>query len=166
MNRPYHQSGFEGLNGLPGRPLKVALIHHWLVSMRGGEKVLEALCELFPQADIYTHVYDPSGISETIRSHTIRTTFIQRLPAARRMYKKYLPLMALALEELDLTDYDVVISCEAGPTKGVITRPGSLHICYCHSPMRYLWDQYHIYRRNAGILTRMFMSAVSPALRV
>lgn len=166
MNRPYPPSGFDRAPGAAGRPLKVALIHHWLVSMRGGEKVLEALCELFPQADIYTHVYDPSGISETIRSHRVYTTFIQRLPAARRLYKKYLPLMAMALEELDLTAYDLVISCEAGPTKGVITRPGSIHICYCHSPMRYLWDQYHLYRKNAGLLTRVFMSAVSPALRV
>lgn len=166
MNRPFHAAGFEWTRGVAGRPLKVALIHHWLVSMRGGEKVLEALCELFPQADIYTHVYDPEGISETIRAHKVHTTFIQRLPAARRLYKKYLPLMAIALEELDLTDYDIVISCEAGPTKGVITRPGSIHVCYCHSPMRYLWDQYHIYRKNAGMLTRMFMSAVSPALRV
>jgi glycosyltransferase involved in cell wall biosynthesis len=134
--------------------------------MRGGEKVLEALCELFPQADIYTHVYDPQSVSDTIRRHTVRTTFIQKLPAAKRLYKKYLPLMPMALEELDLTDYDIVISCESGPAKGVVTRPDCLHICYCHSPMRYLWDQYHLYRKNAGLLTRLFMSAISPALRL
>jgi glycosyltransferase involved in cell wall biosynthesis len=134
--------------------------------MRGGEKVIEALCELFPQADIYTHVYDPDGISEVIRAHKVHTTFIAKLPAAKRLYKKYLPLMPMALEELDLRAYDLVISSEAGPAKGVITRPGSLHICYCHSPMRYIWDQYHIYRQNTGLITRLFMSTISPALRV
>jgi glycosyltransferase involved in cell wall biosynthesis len=165
MNRPYYKSRF-GARARGGKPPKVALVHYWLVSMRGGEKVLEALCELFPQADIYTHVYDPTAVSDTIRSHKVCTTFIQKLPAAKRLYKKYLPLMPMALEELDLTDYDIVISCEAGPAKGVITRPGTIHICYCHSPMRYLWDQYHLYRKNAGLLTRLFMSSVFPALRV
>jgi glycosyltransferase involved in cell wall biosynthesis len=146
--------------------MKVALVHYWLLSMRGGEKVIEALCELYPQAVIYTHVYDPGGISDIIRTHKVRTTFIQRFPAAKRLYKKYLPLMPMALEELDLRDYDLVISSEAGPAKGVITRPDSLHVCYCHSPMRYLWDHYPIYRKHAGPATRLFMSAFSPALRV
>ena len=146
--------------------MKVALIHYWLLSMRGGEKVLEALCELYPKADIYTHVYDPNGISDVIRAHKVQTTFIQRLPAAKKLYKKYLPLMPMALEELDLRSYDLVISCEAGPAKGVITRPDALHVCYCHTPMRYIWDQYHTYRENVGLMTRLFMSAISPALRV
>jgi glycosyltransferase involved in cell wall biosynthesis len=133
--------------------------------MRGGEKVLEAFCELFPQADIFTHVYDPDGVSDKIRSHKIQTTLIQKLPAAKKLYKRYLILMPMALEELDLRAYDLVISCEAGPAKGVITRPDALHVCYCHTPMRYIWDQYHTYRENAGFVTRLIMSAVSPALR-
>lgn len=137
--------------------MKVALIHYWLVNMRGGEKVLEALCELYPQADIFTHVYDPSSISETIKRHKIRTTFIQRLPAARKRYQSYLPLMPLALEQLDLRGYDLVISSESGPAKGVVTDPGTLHICYCHTPMRYVWDMYHDYRSKAGFITRWLM---------
>lgn len=134
--------------------------------MRGGEKVLEALCELFPQADIFAHVYSPDSVSDIIRDHKVQTTFIQKLPAAKRLYKKYLPLMPFALEGLDLSAYDLVISSKSGPAKGVITRPDTIHVCYCHSPMRYLWDQHHSYRQTAGLLTRFFMSALSPALRV
>ena len=145
---------------------KVAIIHHWLVTMRGGERVLERMLDLFPQADIYTHVYQPDKVSEKIRERTVRTTFIDRLPRARTMYKKYLPLMPQALEQLDLREYDLVISCETGPTKGVITAPDSLHVCYVHSPMRYLWDHYADYRDSAGFLSRIFMALTFPFLRV
>lgn len=145
--------------------MRVALIHYWLFHMRGGEKVLEALCEMFPQADIFTHVYDPRLLSDAIRSHRVRTTFIQRLPMARTQYKKYLPFMPAALEALDLSEYDLVISSEAGPAKGVIVRPDAMHICYCHSPMRYIWDQYHNYYRNAGLMERTMMPLMMPGLR-
>jgi glycosyltransferase involved in cell wall biosynthesis len=134
--------------------------------MRGGEKVLEALCELYPEADIFTHVVDREAISAAILKHDIHTTFIAKLPFARTWYKKYLPLMPFALESLDLQAYDLVLSSEAGPVKAVITRPDALHICYCHSPMRYIWDQYHEYRRSAGFLARLAMSLFAPALRV
>jgi glycosyltransferase involved in cell wall biosynthesis len=134
--------------------------------MRGGEKVLEALCELYPDADIFTHVVDRSKISPTLARHRIIESFIARLPFAKRLYQLYLPLMPRALEELDLTEYDLVISSESGPSKGVITRPTAVHLCYCHSPMRYLWDQYPLYRRNSGRLTRLFMSLFMPSLRV
>lgn len=136
---------------------KVAIIHYWLVSWRGGEQALQALCELFPQADVYTHVLDPGILSSTLQRQRIHTTFINRLPAARRFYKHYLPLMPLALEQLDLQAYDLVISVESGPAKGVIVRPDALHICYCLSPMRYLWDKYPEYLANAGRLTRWLM---------
>lgn len=145
--------------------MKVAIVHYWLVTHRGGEKVLEALCELWPEADIYTHVYDPESASPKIRSRTIRTTFIQKLPFAKRFYKKYLPLMPFALECLDLSDYDLVISSESGPAKGILVNPRALHICYCHSPMRYIWDQYHLYSANSGWTTRLAMATLLPALR-
>ncbi len=145
--------------------MRVAIVHYWLVGMRGGEKVLEELCALYPQADIFTHVHDPARTSAAINAHRVTTTFIARLPFATRLYQRYLPLMPFALEELDLTGYDLVISCEAGPAKGVITHPDALHVCYCHSPMRYLWDQYHTYRAQAGRLTRLVMSLTMPALR-
>jgi glycosyltransferase involved in cell wall biosynthesis len=137
--------------------MKIAIIHYWLVGMRGGEKVLESLCECFPQADIYTHVIDKASISDIINQHKIHTTFIQKLPRAKQRYQKYLPLMPLALEQLDLRKYDLVISSESGPAKGVITSPGTLHICYCHTPMRYVWDMYQDYLENAGGITRLVM---------
>lgn len=137
--------------------MKVAIVHYWLVTMRGGEKVVEAICELFPQADIFTHVYNAEAMSSTIRRHKVTTTFIQKLPNATKKYQSYLPLMPLALEQLDLRDYDLVISSESGPAKGVLTRPDALHICYCHTPMRYVWDMYFDYRATAGTLKRWLM---------
>ena len=98
--------------------MRIAIVHYWLIGMRGGEKVLEALCELYPSADIFTHVVAPEAISATIARHRIFTSFIARLPRARSWYKKYLPLMPLALEQLDLRDYDLVISSEFGPREG------------------------------------------------
>ncbi|MDP3740474.1 MAG: glycosyltransferase [Hyphomonadaceae bacterium] len=147
------------------REPKVAIIHYWLVNMRGGEKVLEELCQMFPQADIYTHVYTPSKVSDIIRQHDVHTTFVSRLPMARKHYRKYLPLMPLALEQLDLSKYDLVISSEAGPAKGVIVRPDALHICYCHSPMRYIWDQFPTYHSSSGFFTRMLMPWLASRLR-
>jgi glycosyltransferase involved in cell wall biosynthesis len=146
--------------------MRVALVHYWLVADRGGEKVLEALCDLFPEADIFTHVYDQNATSAKIRSHHVQTTFIQGLPGATRHYKKYLPLMPMALESLDLRDYDLVISSESGPAKGVLLRAETTHICYCHTPMRYLWDMYHEYRSRAGRLTRLVMPPLAHYLRM
>jgi glycosyltransferase involved in cell wall biosynthesis len=125
--------------------LRVALVHHWLVRMRGGEKVLEALCQIFPQADIYTLVFDPREISEGIRQHRITTSWIQKLPWAKKYYTQYLPFFPFAIEQFDLSGYDLVISSEAGVSKGVLTRPETCHICYCHTPMRYAWSAYHVY---------------------
>jgi len=155
---------------LPGprpaqRAPRVALVHYWLVGMRGGEKVLEELCRMFPDADIYTHVCVPDHLSATLRAHRIEETFVARLPFARRLYQKYLPLMPQALEALDLSGYDLVISSESGPAKGVIPAPGAAHLCYCHSPMRYLCDQYHLYRAGAGGLARAAMPLLAHRLR-
>ncbi|GMO64547.1 MAG: glycosyltransferase [Treponemataceae bacterium] len=145
---------------------KVAIVHYWLVTMRGGEKVLEALLEMFPQADIFTHVYKKTAVSELINSHRIFTTYINRLPFAKRFYQKYMPLMPVALNSLDLQNYDLVFSSESGPAKGVVPHPDALHICYCHSPMRYLWDMYHEYFRKSGFITKFFMKRMIPQLRL
>ena len=130
--------------------MRVAIVHYWLLTMRGGERVVEALCELYPDADIFTHVAKPEALSDTIRRHRIQETSIARLPGARRHYQKYLPLMPLALEKLDLREYDLVISSECGPAKGVITTPRTLHVCYCHSPMRYVWDMHWDYVKGVS----------------
>lgn len=134
--------------------------------MRGGEKVLESLCELFPQADIYTHTYNPDNISDTIKQHTIHTTFIHKLPLAKRYYKAYLALMPIALEQLDLREYDLIISSESGPAKGVIVSPTALHVCYVHTPMRYVWDMYPDYKKSASFLKKCLMLPIMHYLRM
>ena len=145
--------------------MKVAIIHYWLIGMRGGEKVVEALCRMFPDADIFTHVYSPDNVSDVIRGHKVTTSFVSTLPAARRLYQSYLPLMPLALEQLDLRGYDLIISSESGPAKGIIPPTGALHICYCHSPMRYIWNMFHDYRERSGGLTKMVMPHLSHYIR-
>jgi len=147
-------------------PRRVALVHYWLVNMRGGERVLEALSDIFPDADIYTHALAPEHLSDKLKRHSIRTTFVGRLPRAARWYQRYLPLMPLAIEALDLSAYDLVICSEAGPAKGVILRPGATQIVYCHSPMRYIWDKYHFYRTRAGRFTRMMIPLLAHYLRI
>ena len=144
--------------------LKVALVHYWLVGMRGGEKVLEELCKLFPSADIFTLVADPSKLSTEIRRHKITTSFLQNIGGVGH-YQKMLPLMPFALESFDVTPYDLIISSEAGPAKGIIPRPDAIHICYCHSPMRYIWDLYPQYYASSGLLTRIALSLTAPLLR-
>lgn len=150
--------------GLP--KLRVAIVHYWLVGMRGGEKVLENLLDIFPDAVLVTHVYDPDKVSEKIRQQEVRTTFIAKLPGAVRHYQKYLPLMPMALENMDMTEFDLIISSESGPAKGIVPRPDALHLCYCHSPMRYIWDHFHIYQASAGFLTRWLMPVLAHKLRI
>ena len=149
-----------------GRSLgQITLLHYWLVSHRGGEAVLAALAELFPGAPVHTHVQDPALTVELLPGHPIHTSLIARLPWARRLYQSYLPLMPWACELLDLSDYDLVISSESGPIKGVVTRPDALHLCYCHSPMRYVWDLAVDYNRRARGPKRWLHALLLPWLR-
>lgn len=144
--------------------MKVALVHYWLVGMRGGEKVLEALSDLYPQADIFTLVCDREKISPKLLRHNIKTSFLQKIGGVKH-YQKMLPLMPHALESFDMSGYDLIISSEAGPAKGIIPGPDSIHICYCHSPMRYIWDLYPQYRSAAGPIAKLMMSLTAPSLR-
>src|ERR1700712_838528 len=125
--------------------MRVALIHYWLVNQRGGEAVLQGLCKLFPEADIFTLFYDPDKTNPAFHSHKINPSFLNPF---RRYYQSLLPLMPMALESFDLRDYDLVISSESGPAKGVITSANTSHFCYCHTPMRYLWELYPAYRND------------------
>ncbi len=125
--------------------MRTAIIHYWLVNRRGGEQVLEALCRLFPEADIFTLFCDPATLTPELRRHRIIPSFLNPL---RRAYRSLLPLMPLALESFDLRGYDLVISSESGPAKGVIAPASACHVCYCHTPMRYLWDLYPAYRND------------------
>jgi glycosyltransferase involved in cell wall biosynthesis len=144
--------------------LKVAIVHYWWLSNRGGEAVVSALVRMFPSADLYLHVCDEALLRDTLGPAfrgRVTQSFISRLPGARRHYQKYLPC-----EQFDLSAYDLVISSEAGPAKGVITRPDATHICYCHSPMRYVWDLYHDYRRSAGWPIRPLFPWVAHYMRL
>mgnify|MGYP001215611990 CR=1 FL=1 len=145
--------------------MKVAIVHHWLIKMGGGEKVVEYLCDLYPEADIYTHVYDQTKISDKINKHNVNTTFIGKLPLSKKYYKHYLPLMPLALKLLNLNEYDLIISSESGPSKGFCKKGNSIHICYCHSPMRYLWDLSNEYNKKFNFLEKIVSKIVFPFLR-
>ena len=143
--------------------LRVALVHYWLLDWRGGEKVLEAICRIFPQADIYTLFYDPDRVSPLIRSKNVIASFLNPL---RRLHRSLLPLMPMAIESFDLRKYDLVISSESGPAKGVITSATTRHFCYCHTPMRYLWELYPAYLREFGsIRQRLALAPLATFLR-
>jgi glycosyltransferase involved in cell wall biosynthesis len=146
--------------------MRIAIIHYWFTTWRGGEAVVQSIADLFPEADIFAHVIDQELMARKFPGRSVRTTFISKLPAARKICQGYLPLMPLALEALDLRSYDLVISSESGPAKGVITRPEAVHISYCHSPMRYAWDMYHEYRESASPVTRLLMSPVLHYMRM
>jgi len=135
----------------PLASLRVAIVHYWFVKLRGGERVVEALADIFPQADLFTMVLDPDALPPSLRSRNFTTSFLQKMPGVKLHYKKLFPLFPLALEEFNLDDYDLVISSESGAAKGVLTRPRACHICYCHTPMRYIWDMYHQYRAKPGM---------------
>jgi len=125
--------------------VNVALVHDWLTGMRGGERVLEALCDRFPDADLFTLYHRRGSVSPAIERHRIRTSFVQRLPGADRHYRQYLPLFPLAVERFDLGPYDFVISSSHCAAKAVVPAARARHLCYCHSPMRYAWDQFDAY---------------------
>ena len=125
--------------------MRVALIHDWLTGMRGGEKVLEVLCDLYPDADLFTLFHDRGSVSPRIERHRIETSFVQWLPLARAHYRRYLPLFPFAIEQFDLDPYDLVLSSSHCAAKAVVPAGRARHLCYCHSPMRYAWDQFDAY---------------------
>ena len=147
---------------------RVAIVHYWFVKFRGGERVVEALAEMFPRADLFTLVLDPDALPPSLRSRNFTTSFLQNTPGVKRHYKKLLPLFPLALEQFNLDDYDLVISSESGAAKGVLTRPHTCHICYCHTPMRYVWDMYHRYRAAPGMgaIARLVFSLSAHYMRL
>jgi glycosyltransferase involved in cell wall biosynthesis len=125
--------------------MKVALVHDWLTGMRGGEKVLEVVCGLYPDADIHTLFHWRGAVSPAIERHRIHTSFLQHMPMARSQYRRYLPLFPFAIEQFDLDGCDLVISSSHCAAKGAVAPGRARHVCYCHSPMRYAWDQFDAY---------------------
>jgi glycosyltransferase involved in cell wall biosynthesis len=146
---------------------RVAIVHEWFTGMRGGEKCVEALCEVFPDADIYALLCVPGTVSPVIERAVAGTSFVQHLPAAATQYRRYLPLFPLAVRQFDLRGYDLVISSNHCVAKGARVPPDALHICYCYTPMRYIWNQYQEYfgKGRAGLLTRSAMRLFVGPLR-
>jgi glycosyltransferase involved in cell wall biosynthesis len=136
---------------------RIALMHEWFTALAGSEKVVEQFCTMYPKADMFAVYADPAVVAKTdyLRDRNLRTTFIQNLPRAAKSYRSYLPLMPLAVEQLDMSPYDVVISSSHAVAKGVLTGPDQLHISYVHSPIRYAWDLQHQYLRESGLDTGM-----------
>ena len=132
--------------------MRIAIVHDWLVVYAGAERVLEQMLACYPDADLFSLVdFLPAGQRVFIRNKPVITSFIQRLPRARKKYRGYLPLMPLAVEQFDLSAYDLVISSSHAVAKGVLTGPDQLHLCMCYSPIRYAWDLQHQYLREAGL---------------
>jgi len=131
--------------GPPARLPRVALVHDWLTGMRGGERALEAICELFPGADLFALLHVPGSVSATIEARPVHTSFIQHLPLSDRYYRPLLPLFPAAIEQFDLDDFDLIISTSHCAAKAVVSPGRARHLCYCFTPMRYAWDQFDAY---------------------
>jgi len=134
--------------------LRVVLVHEWLVDYSGSERVVEQILQIFPQADVFAVVeFLPPELRKFIQDKPVKTSFIQKLPFASTKYRSYLPLMPIAIEQLDVSSYDLVLSSSHAVAKGVLTSPNQLHISYVHSPIRYAWDLQHQYLREANLET-------------
>jgi len=144
--------------------VRIALVHDWLTGLRGGEKVLSELCALMPDADLLTLVHRPGSTDSRIEGRRIITSVLNDLPGAGRYYRHLLPLMPLAMEAVDARGYDLIVSSSHCVAKGVIRRPGSVHVCYCHTPMRYAWSQGGAYDAAMG-LRGLMLKLVRPYLR-
>ncbi|MBQ5569265.1 MAG: glycosyltransferase, partial [Treponema sp.] len=145
--------------------MKVAIVHDWLVNYGGAEDVVAAILELYPEADIFTLVYDKKKMGSHFSKNKIYTSHLQKIPFATRIYTKLLNFMPKAFEEFDFSGYDLVICSSSSCAKGVITPPTVPHIAYVHTPMRYAWDLFYDYKKRSGRLTRHFMNKWMPAIR-
>jgi len=144
---------------------RTAIVHDWLTGMRGGEKVLERIARFFPDSPIYTLFHFRGTISEELESHPIRASYLQRMPGVREHYRRYLPFFPHAMERLDFQNFDLVVSTSHAVAKGAITRPGAFHLCYCHTPMRYIWDQEEVYFPNRKGLVAAVRGKILERLR-
>jgi glycosyltransferase involved in cell wall biosynthesis len=146
--------------------MKVAIVHDYLNQMGGAERVLMAFHEIFPDAPIYTSIYDPKRVDPAFQKMDIRTSFMQKLPLVTRHHQPYLPLYPFAIEALDMRGYDLVLSSSSAFAKGVITRPETTHICYCHTPMRWCWNyEEYVEREQLGKLARRILPFLITGLR-
>jgi len=152
------------------KDLKVAIVHDWLVSLGGAERVVESFLKLFPQADLYTSVYDPKKV-KLFKNRQVRTTFLQHWPLAKSKHQLFAPIRPLAFESIDLKGYDLVISSSSAEAKGVITGTDTLHISNIYTPVRYYWSGYKEYYANPGFgflnpIVRYFMPKMTKKLKI
>jgi glycosyltransferase involved in cell wall biosynthesis len=142
--------------------MNLAIVHDWLTGMRGGERLLEALCQRYPQAELFTLLHVRGSVTPVVERRRIHTSLAQKLPGIRHYYRKCLPLYPALVEQFDLERFDVVISSSHCVAKSVLTRPDTMHICYCHTPMRYAWDQFNAYfgRERLGAVRHRLMRMV------
>lgn len=145
---------------------RIAIVHDWLVNYGGAERVVEELMKIYPDADIFTLVYDEKKMGRIFPRERVRTSRLQKIPFATRLYTKMLSLMPGAFESFDLSNYRLVICSSSSCAKGVITAPLTPHIAYIHTPMRYAWDKYFEYRGRSGRVTRFFMDKWTPRIRL
>lgn len=144
---------------------RVAVVHEWLTIPGGSEKVVMAILDLFPQAEVFTSIYDPRPWPEKITARRVHTSFLDRIPASERIYPRLLPLMNAAFESFDLSPFDLVISSSHACAKNVLTPPGTLHACYCHTPMRYAWEPAFLAGEEIGPVGRVAARALMGRLR-
>jgi len=144
---------------------RVALIHYWLVTIQGGERVLKEVADFFPDASVFTHACVPEVGERLLPGHVITPTWVNRFPKASTAYPALLPLMALALKSIPTSRFDLLVSFESGPAKGVTSPPGTFHACYCHTPMRYIWDLKDEYRHRVPSVLRPLFDLWGMALR-
>lgn len=145
--------------------MRVAIVHHWFVTRGGGERVAECIASLFPAAEIFTLLSLPAGLPVSLSQRSLHRSFLQKIPGATRFHRHLMPLYPAATESLDLRGFDLVLSSDSGPVKGVRLDPGAIQICYCHSPMRYLYDGYEAYRAQMGKLTRTLFTLAAGKVR-
>lgn len=146
--------------------LRIAIVQYWMNGYGGAERVLEAWADIFPNAHLFAPMASERGIPPKLRHMPLKTSFLGHVPGIKRWHRHFFPLYPYALEQFDLSEYDLVISSESGPAKGVITGPRTCHICYCLSPMRYIWDMYHEYRKAMSPLTRTAFSITAHYARM
>lgn len=144
---------------------RAALVHDWLTIPGGSEKVVLEILDLLGPADVFTSVYDPSEWSALLAGRTVHPSFLDRIPGARRNYPKLLPLMNAAFESFDLADYDLVVSSSHSCAKNVLTTPQTLHVCYCHTPMRHAWEPRFLEGEQLGTVAGLAARALMPGLR-
>ena len=154
-------------NNLPDKlsGLKVAIVHEWLTIYGGSERVVEEFCKIFPEAPIFTTVYNEKNMGKIFPKEKVVTSFMQNIPGSLKYYTKMLSLMPGAFESFDLSGFDIVLSSSSSCAKGVITSADTLHFSYVHTPMRYAWDLYHEYMRSSGFLTKLAMKSLLPRIR-